>query len=188
MKNYLETYEKCKGILDSLEIPYTVGVPIKVNNRLSRAMGRTCGTFAGYNRYGEPTYNFKIELNPAMVEDTVADFDLEDTILHELLHTCPGCQNHGAKWKSYAGIVNRRFGYSISRTGDVKEVQSRIERVNPDRYEIFCSGCGKKIATRKKWCNLTANIGRYRCFTCHGELKVKSLVPGEEIWVAKTNR
>ena len=40
-----------------------------------------------------------------------------ETLAHEVLHTCPGCRDHGAIWKSYAGRMNGAYGYHISRTG-----------------------------------------------------------------------
>lgn len=39
-----------------------------------------------------------------------------NTILHELLHTIPGCShdNGGELWLKYANEVNSRFGYNLS--------------------------------------------------------------------------
>lgn len=40
---------------------------------------------------------------------------IQMTIVHELLHTCEGCFNHGAKWKYYAEVMNNKYGYQITR-------------------------------------------------------------------------
>ena len=65
MKNLNETFEKCKSLLDDLMIDYQYDVTICVNNRFSRAIGRTSGEFIGCNSWGQPRYKFKIEINPA---------------------------------------------------------------------------------------------------------------------------
>ena len=41
---------------------------------------------------------------------------LRATLLHELLHTCYGCQNHGKRWKAYAQRVGEALGVEITRT------------------------------------------------------------------------
>lgn len=45
---------------------------------------------------------------------------IKNTILHELLHTFPECQNHLKIWKSYANKVNSLTGLNICRVGGNK--------------------------------------------------------------------
>ena len=45
---------------------------------------------------------------------------IKNTIIHELLHCLPYCNNHGVKFKEYANIINRQLGYNISRVGNKK--------------------------------------------------------------------
>lgn len=172
MKNLGETFEKCKMLLDDLMIDYQYDVTICVNNRFTRAMGRTSGKFMGCNSWGQPRYKFKIEINPAMLLDSVPQMELEDTILHELLHTVEGCQNHGPKWKSLAEKVNRAYGYHISRTGYLPEVSQRIKEKNPTRYICACKKCGQEFKF-KKWCSTVANPERYSHTNCGGDLYLK---------------
>ena len=48
------------------------------------------------------------------------DKAITNTIYHELLHTLPGCQNHGKLWKMYAKKVHDLFGFNICRIGGDK--------------------------------------------------------------------
>ena len=45
---------------------------------------------------------------------------LRATLAHELLHTCPGCLNHGAAWKAYAKTVGEALGLSITRAVELE--------------------------------------------------------------------
>lgn len=172
MKNLNETYEKCKAILDDLWIDYDVNTPISVNNRLTRAYGRTKWRVAEYDWKGNPIYKFKIEINPAMLLDSVPQKELEDTVLHELLHTVEGCQNHGAKWKSLAMKVNKAYGYKISRTSYVPECAARREKRNPVKYICACEKCGVEWKY-KRWGKVCENPKRYTHTGCGGHLYMK---------------
>lgn len=54
-------------------------------------------------RYGRCIFRdgrYEIELSARL---QAADSSVVHTVLaHEVLHTCPGCMNHGARWKQYA--------------------------------------------------------------------------------------
>lgn len=90
------------------------------------------------------------------------------TLLHELLHTCPGCRDHGAKWKQYASYVNQHMGTDIQRTVQLEEayIPLRQEEV---KYILRCEGCGKEVK-RKRMCKVVKAPWRYRCL-CGGKLK-----------------
>ena len=70
-------------------------------------------------RYGRCIFRdgrYEIELSARL---QAADSSVVHTVLaHEVLHTCPGCMNHGARWKQYAAKMGERYGYSIQRTAD----------------------------------------------------------------------
>ena len=38
---------------------------------------------------------------------------MEGTIFHEIIHTFPGCLNHGTAFQEYAGIINRLYNMKI---------------------------------------------------------------------------
>lgn len=90
---------------------------------------------------------------------------LEETMAHELLHTCPGCRNHGKLWKQYAAAVNCSYGYAIRRTvetGDNPEI-------NEAKYILLCRQCGREIK-RQRLSKAVKYPARYRC-ACGGRLK-----------------
>ncbi|MBR3756177.1 MAG: sprT domain-containing protein, partial [Firmicutes bacterium] len=97
---------------------------------------------------------------------------------HELLHTCPGCLNHGPKWKAYAGIVQQRCGYQIVRTGGDKDKAPAIEAARQKKregyqikYLLVCTKCGQEFPRFRK-SNLVLYPEKYRC-KCGGTIKHK---------------
>ena len=50
---------------------------------------------------------FDIQIAAALLQDDVDDQAVKDTIVHELLHTIPGCFKHTGKWKQYAETINK---------------------------------------------------------------------------------
>ena len=73
------------------------------------------------------------------------------TLAHEVLHTCPGCRNHGALWKEYAARMNGAYGYAISRTGTCEALG--VADVRPVRYRLVCERCGQEFcrSRRPRW-------------------------------------
>lgn len=90
-------------------------------------------------------------------------------LAHEVLHTCHGCSNHGARWKSYAQRMNDAYGYAIRRTDDYGSLGLEDDR--PVRYYVVCSRCGRRIP-RMKRSPLVDHPERYRC-QCGGTLRVE---------------
>lgn len=76
---------------------------VEVNTRAQRRLG-CCVCREG---------RFTIQVSARLLEDAPL---LRATLLHELLHTCYGCQNHGKRWKAYAQRVGEALGVEITRT------------------------------------------------------------------------
>ena len=93
---------------------------------------------------------------------------LRNTLLHELLHTCYGCQNHGKRWKAYAQKVGQALGVDIRRTAAVEGpwVPLRREEV---KYLLRCQSCGRVIPRRRR-SKAVEHPERYRC-ACGGKLE-----------------
>lgn len=89
-------------------------------------------------------------------------------LVHELLHTCPGCRNHGARWKSYARRMNEAYGYDIARLDSHQNLGIAAE-APPPKYLLVCTACGARFP-RMRASSLTKRPGRYRC-KCGGRLK-----------------
>lgn len=89
-------------------ICYEAGIPIAKNIKVGYT---TADRKHGVCQYNKTTGEFKIKVSKHLVKDE----DVLNTVLHELLHTCPGCQNHGKVWSLYADIINKVYGIKITR-------------------------------------------------------------------------
>lgn len=148
-----------------------VGVPVSdnIDNRV-RVNDRAI------TRFGKCTYTggrYIIELSEILLD--ASEMSCRQTIAHELIHTCPDCMNHGLKFRKYADIMNRKYGYNISRTNSEEELG--IERDISYQYIIVCQKCGMKIG-RTKRTSLVEHPERYKC-KCGGNLRVFNMQKSE---------
>lgn len=73
---------------------------------------------------------------------------IKNTIIHELIHCIPNCNNHGADFKKYAKVINQELGYKISRLGNKEEDYKKsnikfYEEKIKYKYKIICEKCGQ---------------------------------------------
>jgi predicted SprT family Zn-dependent metalloprotease len=113
---------------------------------------------------------FEISISKHLLENG-EDHKVKQTLMHEILHTAPGCFNHGATWKRYGSQVNRIYGYDISRTTSAANLGVDSPKVANAKYTIQCCSCGVEIH-RTKATPVTKNPEKYRC-KCGGNLVVK---------------
>lgn len=106
-----------------------------------------------------------IELSARMLE--AGERAVMQTLAHEILHTCPGCANHGPKWKQWAAKMNAAYGYAIARTDSPERLGLPPEE--PARYLLVCVKCGAEIG-RSRRSALVEHPERYRC-RCGGKLE-----------------
>ena len=99
---------------------------------------------------------------------------LRNTLLHELLHTCYGCQNHGKRWKAYAQRVGEALGVEITRTVPL-EGPAQPLRQEPVKYLLQCQSCGRLIP-RRRLSKAVKYPSRYRC-PCGGKLRRVDMSP-----------
>ncbi|MGN8875243.1 SprT-like domain-containing protein [Pseudoflavonifractor sp. HCP28S3_F10] len=111
--------------------------------------------------------SFQIQLTHRLLD--APEQSCRETLAHEVLHTCPGCQNHGQRWRAYAGRMNAAFGYHISRTSRPEDLG--VADLRPVRHLVVCQKCGREFP-RTKASNLTLHPERYRC-KCGGTLVLK---------------
>ena len=137
----------------------------------------------GQCKYNRNTGNYSININAALLEESVTDVSTKTTIIHEILHTCRGCMNHGAQWQNLADVMNRRYGYNIKTTSSFAEKGVEAPKPRQNRYEVSCVSCDMKVYY-KRAAHVVDNPSLFRCGRCGGKLVVKSLVPGVEIWTA----
>ena len=111
---------------------------------------------------------YAIELSAQLAEQGSEEAILQ-VLVHEVLHTCYGCSNHGKRWKGYAQRMNDAYGYRIRRTDNHEGLG--LEDRRPVRWWVVCAKCGRRIP-RMKRSPLVDHPERYRC-TCGGALRVE---------------
>lgn len=67
------------------------------------------------------------------------DKEIENTIFHELLHTCVNCNNHGYLWRSYGYMVERAYGQHIQRC------------TNKQRVAVDVKSSRRKYFSEEEW-------------------------------------
>ena len=126
--------------------------------------------------YKHRRYRFGISISEYHLQSS--ERAVRNTLIHELLHTCQGCLNHGPKWKYYADLVQREMGYKILRCGGDKDRNDAIEVARQEKrdarrpkYILICAQCGHEFQRYRK-SNLVLHPEKYRC-KCGGKIKHK---------------
>lgn len=121
-----------------------------------------------YDRYKK--HHIEISRWVLDMNDTI----IKNTIIHEIIHCIPNCNNHGKTFKKYANYINQTLGYNISRLGD-KEADLKKSNLEYNektinyKYKITCKKCGQTFYRQRLNKNL---IKYYRCSICGGKLKL----------------
>ena len=110
---------------------------------------------------------FSIYLNKKMLSATRQE--IENTLLHELIHTIEGCFSHGYDFSKVSRFVNTQYGYNVQ----VKTACRAFEKHINYKYEVVCTKCGSKHRYTRKT-NLIKYPNLYHC-VCGGSLEVHSL-------------
>lgn len=158
------TQEELDGLLHSLAQQLReLGIPVSrelapravVNTRAKRRLG-CC-----VRREGA----FEIQVAARLLEDAPR---LRETLIHELLHTCPGCMDHGPRWKAYAARAGEALGATIQRVAAVEGPSQPLRREEV-KYLLRCQSCGRLIP-RLRMSKAVRRPGLYRC-PCGGRLE-----------------
>ena len=95
------------------------------------------------------------------------------TLAHELIHTCPGCSNHGVCFHQYAAAMNAAYGYHIKTTNSCEEMGVKSPINNKDvKYILQCRQCGALIK-RMRCSAVVADPSKYRCQCGGGLIRIK---------------
>lgn len=138
MKDLNSLLAKALAMCDSVGIPYGKIVRIELNNRLSRSWGR-CLT-KDYKHYW-------IEIQGKFAKDEFStDEAVIAVIIHEIIHTCEGCWNHGENFLAYGNKITEKYGIKVSASDSAENLTINvIEWKNSARYEVKCVKCGYSI-------------------------------------------
>ena len=155
--------------LRQLNIPVSESIcPVVQLAKAHSFFGQCCRKGCGTNK---TTYDFLIRISIFTLGNS--EKSIRNTILHELLHTCPGGHGHKGKWAEYAAIVNRALGYHIQRKGgdktdsDTKNLRgnSTISTKHTKTYVVVCPQCGARWIRHRR-SPFTEHPERWRCGVC----------------------
>ncbi len=165
--------DDCLCELDSIDLLYKVGKNItwEIDKRSKRRLG-----VCRYNMRMGYTYH-TIGISNWLLKD-FDDKTIKNTIMHELIHTFEGCNNHGYEWQRYANMVNKKLGYNIKRLSNVQALcennNINYEEFNNARYKykITCKHCGNvhmqfKLSTHYKWSYINNHMLCGKCRDKH---------------------
>lgn len=176
-------YEECLKELKSIDIDLdekTVGeIDISFSRRKTKRYGcckqeepdkstayreKRIIHYRRYNKHHIEISKWLMDLN----EDII-----KNTIIHEIIHCLPDCNNHGKEFKKYSKLINEKLGYNITRLGNKKEdyEKSNLKFIeNPQiKYIIACENCGLIYYRQRMAKNFTK---KYRCGKCKGKLRI----------------
>lgn len=117
--------------------------------------------------HGDVSFSIRVSKTIELIpNEELAQRRLEETIIHELIHTIPGCMNHGSYFKHFCSLVNNNYPnrYVIKTRTNSEDYGVAIENKPKFKYEIVCTHCGKKYyyARKPKY-----DIRNYTCGKCH---------------------
>lgn len=161
-----EAFEVATEMLDYLGIEYGEVVELVVNTRFKRTWGQC--------RFYRTKGTFKISISSKLLNENAPDMGLLNTVVHELLHTCKGCQNHGNLWKRYADKVNAEFNLGVKRcnSSEEKGLPNTCEyNPEPVRYFLKCPACGH-VYKRKRICYPVKHPEKCGCKCGHWGLEL----------------
>lgn len=162
-------YDQCTDEANACNIPISEYIIEVVINFRAKSRFGCCKIITG--TLGKRTYKIEIASFIMDCEEKL----IKTVIHHELIHTCPNCMNHGKTWRNYAGILNQRYGYSITATSKYENFGlNDLHGKEKDKYVIRCRNCSMEIR-RKRKSKAVENIVNYRCSKCGGPLEVEEL-------------
>ena len=103
-------------------------------------------------------------------EETVARNRFQTSIIHEFIHTIPGCWDHRRKFQQLCNLIRYRYPeYKLQTSTDTESCGLVIEE-KPPRYTVVCEHCGHEY---KYWKKPRYNLDNYVCGECkHSNFKL----------------
>ena len=162
MRDIRKIFDNCIKLCEEAGIhDYGNIVNVKVNTRAKHRWGQTVDL--GFNKY-------EIEINKILLDEGTKLEGLQNTIIHEILHTCPNCFDHGDEWVRRAEIVKRELGYNIKRVNNAQEKgvsEKVLKKYYEPKYIVRCTHCGHE-AKRDRMCSIIKYPSNWRCGVCGG--------------------
>lgn len=112
---YKECLEELKSISIEVDESQIGKIDIDISKRKNKRYGcckqeepvKTTAYRKGRNIYYRKYNKHHIEISKWLMD--LNDEIIKNTIIHEIIHCFPNCNNHGKQFKSYANIVNEKL-------------------------------------------------------------------------------
>lgn len=168
MKNLSVLVSQCIIELHDMNIEIGNILRVEINTRAKKRWGQ-CKII--HNSSVWENKIFTINISERLLSDNVPDCATKSTIIHELLHTCKDCMDHGEEWQRLAQKVNQKHPeYNIKRTASAAE-KGITEIKSPEpKYILKCESCGREIHYTRMT-DVVKYPFLYRCGKCKGELE-----------------
>lgn len=162
MKDLNKLLDSALAMCDEVGIPYGTIKEIKLNNRLSRAWGR-CLTSDGRK-------TFWIEIQGKFAKDEFStDKAVIAVIIHEIIHTCEGCWNHGSLFMEYGKRITDRFGIKVAATDSPENLT--VDSIAWNQSKRYAVKCSCHTIYKDRMCDLIRFPHIYKCKRCHGNFE-----------------
>lgn len=162
MRDLMTYARECMEELDVINVPYVRPVCWKVNTRAKKFYGQCTRS-----RYNDKT--FTIDIAAKLLGDDVDEMAVKNVIHHELVHTIPGCFNHGKEFVYWCNVINREYGYTVE-TKAHDYVQKYNVPATEYKYAVRCKKCGA-IVRRVRMSDLIKYPSIYSCGKCGGDFE-----------------
>lgn len=123
--------EECRQELEALGLKPGPLKAVGFNSRAKTLFGRCTREPGGY----------RLEIMTFLNRFRTLD-EIRQTVMHEVIHTLEGCNNHGADFQQVARRVNQQLGYRIATRSQLGEAAGQAV---PYRYVLKCSHCGQEL-------------------------------------------
>lgn len=150
---------------------------IQWNHRYTRKLGSTTRK----RKVDSMSYRYILQFNYKYFHVEEAS-QLHDTIIHECIHLCYNCFDHGETFKKWANHFNQNFGTNIGRVNKKAEQYQAVLSQSKKNYEIYCNDCGRYLTTyhrvTQKVLSIARKDSRYSCPYCRTHnMRVTNLLP-----------
>lgn len=198
----LNLYEKCLKELSSIGIDLSEEKIGKISISLAKRKTARYGCCKQekpdkeefhYIKRGRRKYKIydKFLIHNIEISKWVMDLDekiIKNTIIHEIIHCLPYCNNHGKEFKKYANYINENLQYNITRVGNKKEDYEKSNKeFNEEskyKYKIRCKKCGYIYLRKRLKKDFTK---KYRCGKCQGKLELVEILTEDKENKTTTN-
>ena len=167
MKSLTLYANQCQSLLRNLGVPIKDVNTWRVSNRMTRCYGKCKQSYDGYI----------ITISSSLLSDTADSFALENTIIHELLHTINMGDRHGGEWAKWANYVSDNTKYKIERVNDYTEYGVHLPKTATKRkvrWKVVCDNCNC-CAEYKRATEVIKHPEWFRCGICGSKLTIKNL-------------